>query len=210
VAVVESTAASDRSTTPGPSRLLIVDILSGGVRTLAATRDGRQAFAVPRWSPDGQSLAIELDRYAEVDQAMLSGSSIWIVSVPSSGAGVLRQVTPWGTFGAYPDWRPDGFSLLFSTYDLDLFPTGGVGPSNLYTVHPDGSGLVQVTSFTGPDARAGQAGWTPDGSLILYTEADGSDFNGLGARHPTFASISGSRVLQFSTLGTFPRQQPTP
>jgi len=83
------------------------------------------------------------------------------------------------------DWSPDGTRLVFATHPLGGFNFDPV-VSNLYTVHPDGTGLRQLTHSTTPNDRATQAHFTPDGRII-YTRvtpagrtlwlinADGSD-----------------------------------
>ena len=55
---------------------------------------------------------------------------------------------------------------MFGTHPLLQFQVSGT--SELFTVRPDGTGLEQLTAY-GPEARATQPRWTPDGSAILYT-----------------------------------------
>ncbi len=43
------------------------------------------------------------------------------------------------------------------------------GESHLYRIHPDGTGLEQLTDFTSADLRATQPQYTPDGKWIVFT-----------------------------------------
>jgi hypothetical protein len=60
-----------------------------------------------------------------------------------------------------PMWSPDGNKILFAAYG----PTSG-----LYTVNPDGSGLVAV----GPNGLYAEPSWSPDSASIAF----GQEFAG--------------------------------
>jgi len=91
------------------------------------------------WSPDGKSFACSGRSFT---------SPIFIVAHP----GGPRRALP-GTEGAAPvAWSPDGKWILFSLQD-------GAGPYYLWRVHPDGTGLQQISRYTpGSDVL-----WRPDG-----------------------------------------------
>ena len=86
-------------------------------------------------------------------------------------------------YAGYPDWSPDGTSIVFGTYGIGEFPTGGEGASNLYAVAPDGSGLRQITRYAVGGPRAGWATWTPAGTQLVFTRIDEA-----GARRIAFVS----------------------
>ena len=93
-------------------------------------------------------------------------------------------------YAGYPDWSPDGTAIVFATYGIGEFDDPAPGASNLYTVRPDGTDLQQVTAYALGAGRAGWAAWTPDGSAIVFTLADGSP----PRRQIAFASPDGSDV----------------
>jgi hypothetical protein len=87
---------------------------------------------------------------------------------PIGSPGDAQRITPWRmNCQDRPTFSPDGRLLLFR-----CMPEGEEGPSNLYWVHPDGSGLHQITlapadkqylgSGFSPSFRKGQ-GWITAG-----------------------------------------------
>jgi Tol biopolymer transport system component len=83
------------------------------------------------------------------------------------------------------------------------------GPSNLYTIRPDGTGLTQLTEFGKGETRAVQPTWTPDGDRIIFTAVEGTGFG-----DPTMAIIQrdGSGLQPATSsgpmFGTHPRLRP--
>lgn len=61
-----------------------------------------------------------------------------------------------------PRWSPDGTRILF-TSNRD-------GDYELYTMRPDGTGVVRLTNEPGNDAHAS---WSADGEWIVFTSARG-------------------------------------
>jgi Tol biopolymer transport system component len=210
VAVVRYDIAAD-GVTAGPTAIEVIDVGTGDTRAVTATRDGRTSFASPRWSPDGRSILLEIDRYSSARQDVMTGSAIAVVKVDGGGSAEPRLITRYEDFGSHPDWSADSRRIVFGSYDVDAFATGGKGPSNLFLVGPEGGVPTAVTDYRLGGSRAGQASWTPDGTRIIFTKIDPSDeFGGLGARHPAFINIDGTNLDEFDNLGTFARLQPRP
>jgi Tol biopolymer transport system component len=67
--------------------------------------------------------------------------AVFVQSLDSSGSPeAAHQITPWKMYcGDGPEFSPKGDWVLFSC-------EGEGGPSNLYMVHPDGTGLEQLTN----------------------------------------------------------------
>ena len=122
--------------------------------------------------------------------------------------GHAKRLTRPSLLATYPDWSWTSNRIVFSTRPWSDLPAG---PSNLYTIAPDGSHLRAVTRYAAGATRATQPSWTPDGDRIIFTAVTGSGF---GA--PAMATIrpDGSGLTAATTnapmFGTHPRLQPVP
>lgn len=113
------------------------------------------ALDSPTFSPDGKRIAFVWLKKA--------GSAIFTMNV--SGGG-LKQVTPWqNTVADKIDWSPDGSRIAFSSPEFGV--RRGVS-SNVFTVRPDGSGLVKLTNSRGGKINNGLDSWSPDGKKIAF------------------------------------------
>jgi TolB protein len=81
-----------------------------------------------------------------------------------------RRLTEPRMVAGEPDWSPDGEWIVFSTYPLNVFQSGG--DSQLYRMRPNGTGLEQLTRLE--DVRATQPRYSPDGAWIVFTSVTGS------------------------------------
>jgi Tol biopolymer transport system component len=61
--------------------------------------------------------------------------------------------------------------IVFESY-TDGAPQGV--STNVFTVHPDGTGLTQVSHFAGGALNATNPAWSPDGTRIVFVEVPGS------------------------------------
>ncbi len=113
----------------------------------------------PRWSPDGQFLTYHRELTTE------DGSLTTAVHVLRSDGQEEKQLTSPDMVAGAPDWSPDGQWIVFGTYPLNAFQDSG--DSQLYRIHPDGTGLEQLTDLG--DVRATQPRYTPDGEWIIFT-----------------------------------------
>ena len=104
----------------------------------------------PRWSPDGQRLAI-------VEGLGTTGALSW-VSADGKGRQRLSETH------SDPAWSPDGSRIAFSR--------AKDGTYALFTVAADGTDEQQITSVTvGQDVHGWwdqSVAWSPDGSRLLY------------------------------------------
>src|SRR5215203_2033049 len=133
----------------------------------------------PAFSPDGKLLVFERIRLEDDDT---TGSAVFVQSLDSSGSPEdARQITPW-EMGCEdgPEFSPKGNWLLFS-----CVPEGG--SSNLYIVHPDGTGLERLTNSPGDVDYVGSS-FSPE----FDDEGWG---NIVAARYPAYGNEGNSDVF---------------
>ena len=127
----------------------------------------------PTFSPDGQLLAFIRTRYRPEEN-----SAVFVQPIGSPAEA--RQMTPWDmNCQDRPTFSPDGTLVLFR-----CMPKGEEGPSDLYWVHPDGTGLHQIThapahkqylgSGFSPSFRQ-EGGWITAGRTAGAGEAGNAD-----------------------------------
>jgi len=203
----------------------VVDVASG-IELTVLTTDGPEYPAYPRWSPDGESLVVELDRFndASVDAGIIVASVIATFGV-ETGATSLKRLTDGEMFAAYPDWSPDGSRIAFSTYDLgyrdgDAY-ADPMPPSDLYTISPDATGLAQLTHNamgselirrgTASGSLSGQPTWSPDGRSLIFVQVDGTIWPGwqVASLRADITGLASAAVPQF-LRATHPRLRPIP
>jgi hypothetical protein len=140
-----------------------------GLAIVSATGGDREDVAVsagavlsPRWAPDGQRIA-----YSD-------GDRVRVVDL-STGEDVV--VAPGDIGRSSPDWSPDGNWILFSQSPEPNFATA----RDLWVVHPDGSGLTQLTNT--PQLSEWRPRWSLDGSRITFMAQEARPADG-GAATP--------------------------
>ena len=150
--------------------------------------DLRRPFQWPKFSPDGQRLAVTIAGGAD--------SSICVYDIPRNS---LTRVTSDANQNEGAIWTPDGRRLLYRSNRDGRF--------NLFLQLADGSGEAErlVTSET----NLFPGSWSPDGRALIYQEysrAHGPDlwlqsFIGRPARRPIANSASGEWDGVFSPDG---------
>jgi len=188
-------------------RLSLMDMETRVIMTVT-TASGADEYGGPRWSPDGRRIALEVQHWTDPGpDGKLSETAIAIVD-PRDAEPTPKVITDWSLWANYPDWHPTGDLILFSTRPWTALDEG---PSNLYTMRPDGTDVAQLTNFGAGQTRAVQPSWTPDGDRIIFTAVEGTGFG-----DPTMATIErdGTGLLPAtssgSMFGTHPRLRPAP
>jgi eukaryotic-like serine/threonine-protein kinase len=143
-----------------------------------ALSDELRDYRHPRISPDGETVAVQ------VGPELAGPSDVWTYRIAS---GVLSRVTFTG-LNAYPNWTPDGRSLVYSSDRLDGSPRA------LYQRRADGSG--QAAMILRGESPIWEGVWAPDGATMILRD------NG-----PQRRSIYLAEPAQESTLRAFGRNE---
>src|SRR5829696_7699939 len=142
------------------------------------------------FSPNGKMLVFDgVWRGQEAPKLVQLGEeepyyhAVFVQSLDSSGKPEdARQITPWKmNCQDHPEYSPDAKLVLFR-----CAPEGEDGPSNLYWVHPDGTGLHQLTHSPKSDEQyylgssfsptfSEEEGWITAGRQPGYGEDDNAD-----------------------------------
>jgi Tol biopolymer transport system component len=115
----------------------------------------------PRWSPDGTRFVY----WRQPDGGKRADTAVYVMNADGTGE---RRLTDPALEAGEADWSPDGKWIVYATHPLNEF--GCCHESNLYRVHPDGSGVEQLTHFSGAVQGGTQPNYTPDGTWIVFTE----------------------------------------
>ena len=107
---------------------------------------GSRVNCCPEPSPDGRRIAFGVGGARE---------GIWVINADGSGE---RELTANEFRNRQPRWSPDGKVLSFTS--------NRSGHSEVWTIHPDGTGLKQLTRLQGPGVVF--SAWAPDGRHLLF------------------------------------------
>ena len=152
-------------TANGARRLVVFDLTEDreGLPLMpgapSRTAAGTAQFGNPRWSPDGQRLAVERRALDGPSEIVVFDSTLGDARVVAS-ATVGRIVTP--------AWTPDGARLFVS------FDRGGRAPQVFGIAIESPGRMVQVTSLPG---GASYPEVSPDGRTLLVTSNVGDGYD---------------------------------
>jgi hypothetical protein len=137
------------------------------------------------FSPDGKKLVFDrsTNRKHEEDEH----HAVFVQPIDSSGSPEdAHRITPWKlNCQDHPEFSPDGKLVLFR-----CLPKGEQGPSNLYWVHPDGTGLHQLTQ-----AAAGKDTYWYGGSNFSPSFSEGEGWIAVG-RAPGYGKRGNADVFR--------------
>ncbi|MEO5661888.1 MAG: hypothetical protein ABIR39_01275 [Nocardioides sp.] len=110
------------------------------------------------WSPDGNRLVFTLLLTAAGKPA--GGLALFIINADGTG---LHRLTPWSLrAGGTPDWSTRSDTIVFRAVEDE---ETGIG--NFFSMHPDGSGLTQLTHFE-DTVISHKVKFSPDGRWIVF------------------------------------------
>jgi Tol biopolymer transport system component len=183
------------------STIETLDLAAGVTRVIATAAKGRGFFA-PRWSPDGSKIVAEyVGKSGTGIDADVVGNALVVIDLTSTKPRP-HEITKVDDRCNNPDWS---WTLDLILCAKPVAQTGYDGPSDLYTVHPDGTGLTALTTIGAEGKVAIMASWLPDGSGAIFND-DGQNLyiaatDGSGIS----PAIDGGRIRGFH-----PRVRPTP
>jgi dipeptidyl aminopeptidase/acylaminoacyl peptidase len=178
------------------NELVLIDLASGGARTLTT----RRGASSPRWSPAGDRLALLAVVPGDRDQAAEnkddSGPQPQIFVLPMNG-GDARQITHAQDGIEQFAWRPDGKMIAYVTPDpadkkaikehhdafevgdTDDLETAAAKPSHVWLVPADGGDAKRVTSGAWslpivfpPSPPSSPLSWSPHGKSLAITKQE--------------------------------------
>jgi Tol biopolymer transport system component len=136
------------------------------------------------WSPDGTQVTFGAPSLDDAGVADLTKAAVYVAEADGSR---VEAITEPGAFTEAARWSPNGDWIVFNKKSGPI----GVKGSDLYLIHPDGSGLHAITT-EGAAGTSDQGGavWSPDGTRLLFTSVPGGpvklgdlwivDFDGTG------------------------------
>jgi Tol biopolymer transport system component len=136
-----SKAGGHTSTGGANYDLFLMNTDGSGVANLTTSpEDVKTGFgqSYAQWSPDGSMVAYDGD------------DGLYVMNADGSDQRKLA-------YGASPTWSPDGAWIAFVV--------GRDHGADLWKMHPDGTGLTQLTHSSGSDQLPA---WSPDGSRVAF------------------------------------------
>lgn len=127
---------------------------TGETRLTDLRSDGMGGYS-PTWSPDGNTIAIEVSEQGNWN----------IYLVPADGSGV-RKLTDFPGDENRPTWAPDGTRIAFMGSSIPSSKGENSGSFDVHVISPDGTDLHQLTDGAG--AAPGALTWQP---LIVSEES---------------------------------------
>jgi Tol biopolymer transport system component len=119
------------------------------------------------WSPDGTQVTFGAPSLDAAGAADFTNSAVYVANADGSR---VEAITEPGAFTEAAAWSPNGDWIVFNKKSGPV----GVKGSDLYLVHPDGSGLVAITT-AGAAGKSDEGGavWSHDGSRLLFDSVPG-------------------------------------
>jgi len=158
------------------SQVFVVEVETGRVRQITS---GPYDHTAPAWSPDGKYLVVVADRSPDADY--VNRADLWLYALEGRGEPVKLTASQ-GPVAA-PAWSPDGRYIAYVGHDntyggatlqrVYLVAAGDPGSTRCVTTDFDRSVLSSVISDMAAFSPGLGLQWSPDGSRIYFTAADG-------------------------------------
>src|SRR5215212_10612073 len=119
---------------------------------------------------------------------------VWQTWVANKDLSDQVKLTSGSADSGWAVWKPGGDKLAFDSNRADPDPDDSNAINDIFTMNPDGSGVVKLTDSKG---FSGDAGWSPDGSRIAFDSDRGNYPQGQGIY---VMDVDGSNVRRVTTL----------
>jgi Tol biopolymer transport system component len=152
-----------------PLDLFVVDAGGGGLLRLTPrgmTSSFIWAGSTVSWSPDGNEVAFVASQGSFWENRL---RSVYVVEADGSG---LRRIGPQGDIYD-ASWSPNGRWIAF-TMASGRIRWDAEHPLQLFLMHPNGSGVVRLTSQDDDLFSLGPK-WSPDSSQLLFARGSGDE-----------------------------------
>jgi serine/threonine-protein kinase len=116
--------------------------------TFSPLRETPGAYSTPRFSPDGNRLAVHISDGKRVD--------VWVYDWQRD---TLTRLTFTGDANRYPSWTPNGLRLAYHSQTSD----GGAG---IFWVRADGNGAPQRLTYS--ENQQIPNAWRADGKVLAF------------------------------------------
>jgi Tol biopolymer transport system component len=160
---------------------------AGGTGTVqlnpSDTRVWRDFGGPGTWSPDGRQVS-----FTAFSTPMDGTSAVFVANADGSH---VRRITAWGAWSTSARWSPDGTWILFDKF------VPAFSDHNLFLVHPNGTGLKDITSTAKGTGCC--AIWSPTGSRFLtgaggYLATFNSNGSGLKKLTPAETKVEAAEI----------------
>jgi Tol biopolymer transport system component len=186
------------------SRLELLDVATGTVRTVARTTGG-DYFMYPRFSPDDRRVVAQIDHWSGIDDSSVFVSSGIAVVDLSVTPATITPIADSSLGANYPDWHPTDDRIVFTAAHQPAV----ANVSDLYTIRSDGTGEQMLLHVDGKGLA--EPSWLPDGSGVIFNETTGGNY-----QDPLMMQVraDGTGLASATSdqphLGSHPRMRPVP
>lgn len=119
---------------------------------LTTTADSIGFYCFPSFSPDGQKIVYSSSKTGTEE--------LYIMNTNGSGKTIIPNIG--GTLKRRPRYSPNGDRILFTS---NLWIQGN-DSLQIYSIHPDGTGLDTITTV----GNNYEGAWSPDGTQIIFAK----------------------------------------
>lgn len=128
------------------------------------------------WSPDGSRIAFASEEDPQgvgAAPAPLNFANIWTVDVQSGKRAVSTHVTTTQDALSDPLWAPRANAIVYASRKPPPGATASFSGSNLWAIHPDGTGETLLTGNVSDKTENTRPHWFLDGATLLYESFSG-------------------------------------